>query len=142
LPAPCLEESSVEIKGTLAGWFETGSEGTYWTLQDEKHIDDKGMYSYEGMHVLKSGMQLVIHYPKSDKVYWEGQLVLVPGYDPKLLKKLGLHYYVKKHPSGLKQLSLGGYWIHNLPVGFDLAIWYRIFFLDEGWTGTLTLIKD
>jgi len=131
------------ITGILFDYFETGSEGTIWAIQDEKHIDAKGMYSHEGTHYLKTGDYLSIYYPSDawtpdpSRLCWEGKLALVTLYSTKL-EQVGLAHYVKKHETGLEQLCLGGHWVHSLPANFDLALWYRIFCLNEKWVGVLT----
>lgn len=68
------------IKGKLHFWSETGTEGGYWAIQNEKYIkkvlkseiNPTGEeWDYEGLHILEDGEELIIFKP-DNSVYWEG----------------------------------------------------------------------
>jgi hypothetical protein len=122
------------IRGPLNGYFETGCEGTIWSLQDERHIDAKGRYSYEGTHHLRDGDHLTV-YRKSaeldvEHLIWKGKLFFLDTWA--CLQHDYLKIYVRHHPYGkASQLCLYGHWIHKIPVNFDLAVWADIFLMDR-----------
>ena len=59
----------MEIKGTLFLWSETGTEGGYWAIQDERFIEPPTgdwphpRWSYDGLKVLEDGDLLKIFNP-------------------------------------------------------------------------------
>lgn len=121
---------SEPIKGVLTDWFETGTEGVHWTLQDEKHISDEGFYSYEGLHILKNGDYLEISWKGSTPI-WSGVLRMLKTrkamFDPYLTQ------YVKGDPNlSFPQLSFAGLWVHALPINVDLGLWHDVFVARSG----------
>lgn len=120
---------------------ETGTEGGHWGFQDEIHIhtmaevvDGKcpwdgrtdcpaimnyakrpeggSHWSYEGLHVLKTGDRLkIFSLDEPEKVVWEGEINLNP------------------HP--LFTEDAGGFWIHTDQVGMDRDKWAALFFKEH-----------
>ncbi len=104
-----------QYRGVLYLFSETGTEGGYWALQDERFIappNEKYPYeqwSYEGLHILKDGDELIIFSPeKPEEVVWQGQISL------RLL------------PLFTEQAS--GLWIHADQEGIDRNTWASYFF--------------
>lgn len=130
----------MRIRGKLGEFFETGTEGVYFSLQDEKHIDDKGMYSYKGLHLLKNGDHLEILYGEDEKVLWSGKLGMISSMEA-MRDKYFRQYIKTVHKN--TQLSFGGRWVHNLPVNVDLGIWYHVFCANPyEFTGVLKPAKE
>lgn len=137
-------KSEVVVNGYLTDYFETGTEGTYWAIQDENYInkDSPYPYSHKGRHLIENKNHLTIYYPDGGIICWEG-----------VIRLEGLHYfkhsfkfkllnyfdiYIKKHQTGIEQLNLGGLWVHSLPLNVDLALWFKIFVTDSGkWKAVL-----
>jgi hypothetical protein len=123
------------IKGQLMPFFETGSEGTYFTLYDEKFDDPKAEYrSYEGVKFLKNKDFLGIYV--GDYKVWEGNILFINALEAKKHKYFKM--YVKKH--SYEQLCFAGLWVHYLPTNIDLGLWHDIFFYSENprYTGIIT----
>lgn len=134
-----------EVKGIFDGWFETGTEGTYWSLQDENYIDENGMYSYDGLKLIKNGDHLTIFWPKSENVAWEGEVKLLRKFhiDNAGEYKKYFGHYIKAAPSGYKQLSLCGRWVHSIPMNVDLGLWYEVFLAERHkFHGILKKVKE
>ena len=104
-----------QFKGVLHLFSETGTEGGYWALQDERFIT-KGegvpfgeQWSYDGLHILEDGDNLKIYSKeKPEAAVWEGEI-------------------------SLQQLPLftehaGGLWIHADQNGIDRETWAGYFF--------------
>lgn len=102
-----------ELHGTCVFFSETGTEGGYWAFQDSQHPD-----SYDGLHILKKGDQLII-YDKDDpqRVAWKGTVSLIPR-------------------TSLEE-NVFGWRIHSRPQNADLEEWARLFF--HGYPAMLVL---
>ncbi|HQK38558.1 MAG TPA: hypothetical protein PLO52_00410 [Flavobacterium alvei] len=96
------------MKGVPFGWFETGTEGTIWAIQDEKDASNK-YWSYENLHIIKPGDRLKIIDKKTNEIVVDQDLQVV-------------------HSDG--KMNLYGFWCHWLPIGIDHKLWAQIF-LDE-----------
>ena len=115
-----MSESTV-IRGPLFLWTETGTEGGYWALQDERLIEPATKdwphehWSYDGLYVLKDGDHLKILAPDGS-VYWEGLISL------------------KQHPVFTEDAR--SLWIHADQIGIDREFWAEPFF--KAYRGELT----
>ena len=120
------------IRGTLHLWSETGTEGGYWALQDERHIvsgcscpmgyppnQPHSHWSYDGLIVLKDGDYLKIFAPDGS-VYWEGPISLKP------------------YPVFTEDAN--SFWIHADQNGLDRTFWALPFFKE--YRGELTRQKE
>lgn len=126
------------IKGPLGTYFETGSEGSHWTIQDVNHIDAKGMYSYAGLHHLRLGSKLEIFYKETS--LWKGTLHMIDTVQARRIRYF--KQYVKAYPFNPKfsQLCFNGRWIHRIPINIDLGLWHDVFLASEGkYTGELEI---
>lgn len=103
--------------GHLVFHSETGTEGGYWAFQDREYIDDDGMESRYGLHVLKTGDTLVV-YDKivPERVVWQGDIDL---------KQLGLFTD-----------DAFGMWIHADQRGVERETWATMFLRE--WPAELT----
>jgi hypothetical protein len=94
------------ITGILHVFAETGTEGGSWAIQDEGFIvGDR--WSYEGLHVLKSGDKLTVYGDVPGEVLWKGTVTL--------------------HPYPIFTESAYGQWIHADIEGLkreDYARWF------------------
>jgi hypothetical protein len=103
----------IVIRGTLFLWSETGTEGGYWALQDERFISPPTedwpheSWSYDGLMVLKDGDHLKIFAPDGS-IYWEGYIQLK-------------HYPVFTEDAN-------NFWIHADQSGIDRQFWATPFF--------------
>lgn len=127
------------IKGPLGEYFETGCEGVYFSIQDENFIDQNGMFSHEGLHLLKNGDSLAIYW--QGHILWNGELKLLNT------SQAAAHPYLKQYvksvtySTGLTrtQLSFAGRWVHYIPANVDLGLWFQVFMgVGEKFTGELT----
>jgi hypothetical protein len=73
-----------QIKGIPSAFWETGTEGVYWSIQEP----DK---SYDGLHILKNGDWLMIVDPDGNTV-WGGLVSIDPT-----VRSYG-HYWVHGMP--------------------------------------------
>jgi hypothetical protein len=104
------------LTGVLFLYSETGTEGGWWSFQDDRHIkggkDGKNvLWSYEGLHQLEDGDHLTIYskrYPRS--VLWSG----IIKFDP-------LEPY--KDQTAVSR----GMWINQDQRGVDREVW-EVFF--------------
>jgi hypothetical protein len=131
----------MKIHGVLHGWFETGSEGTSWAIQDEKFIDDKGMYSYDGLHIIEDGDHLEILSPDKKVSIWEGKVSLLGQWHAEAHPYLKQYIKAAPYNPEYKQLSLAGRWIHRIPANVDLGLWSYVFLFKEDFRGVLTKKK-
>ena len=106
------------IRGTLHLYSETGTEGGYWAIQDERFIttreDGTEHWSYDGLHPLRDGDYLKIIDPNGE-TYWEGRINLV------------------QHEAFTQEVY--GLWIHADQSGLDRKWWATPFFKE--WKGEL-----
>jgi hypothetical protein len=109
------------IRGPLFLWTETGTEGGYWAIQDERLIEPATdewpheRWSYEGLFVFKDGDHLKIFDPDGG-VYWEGLINLKP-----------LPLFTE---------DAYGLWIHADQIGLNRELWALPFF--KAYRGELT----
>lgn len=113
-PGPTSGQST-EISGVLIPFFETGTEGILWAL--EEHPPKGG---YEGLHILKDGDYLTV-FGDSGEIIWEGTI--------KLEYKTGYRPYPLNPKYG--QQAVFGCWIHGNQEGMDLEEWASMFFAGE-----------
>ena len=75
------------VKGVLENYAETGTGGFYWSVQDENHIDDKGMYSYDGLNILspRTLQHMTIYDMDGEEIYSDNPLLI----SHHLVNKLG-----------------------------------------------------
>lgn len=106
------------IRGTLHLFSETGTEGGWWALQDERFIEPPTAdwpherWSYEGLVPLSDGDRLTIFAPDGS-VYWQGEI------------KMKLLPLFTEHANGM--------WIHADQEGVTREFWALPFF--EGYKG-------
>lgn len=100
--------------GVLAGYFETGTEGQIWILQEP------GKEGYDGMKFIELGDHL--------KIFGENGEVL---FDGKIIPDFTIGW--TKYPLDPKygQPSALGFWIHWTQKGFTADDWARFFLREE-----------
>lgn len=107
----------VQIRGPIHLFTETGTEGGYWAIQDEDHIEKgKGIippgsdaWSYKGLYILQNGDRLtILDKDNPVRAVWEGVINL------------------KEYPV-FKESTPEGFWIHNEQIGVDRATWSQWF---------------
>ncbi|MBR9910586.1 MAG: hypothetical protein GYB33_09575 [Gammaproteobacteria bacterium] len=104
-------------EGNLFGWFETGLEGFVWAL------DRDNFEGYDALVILEAGDKLTIFNKDGEPVYTG---VIEPDCD------IGL----KERPTGHKQPSALGCWIHWTQKGFAADDWAN-FFISEKFRGRI-----
>ncbi len=100
------------ITGTLFAYFETGTEGVLWSVQDEHYPQ-----SYQGLNVLKKGDQLKIEDP-------DGQVVFDGIIDLEYESNLEIHPF--SNPAW-KQQAISGLWVHGVQRGIVPETWMEWF---------------
>lgn len=98
------------FKGTLYGYFETGTEGTIWTLLRD------GIKGYEAIVDLKKGDHLKV-YDTDDKVVFDG--VIEEDYE--------IGYMEYPYNPGYGQPCALGLWIHWTQAGWQPDDWAKLF---------------
>ncbi len=117
--------NAAPIYGILDAFFETGTEGVLWALQDEKHIstDAKGnpAWSYDGLNILKNGDLLTVFADnKRDVVLWRGVINLDPNTNRQQFEFVtGMTFTAQTYD---------GFYVHGLQSNVDLKMWTRFFF--------------
>lgn len=112
-PQETNPEELLTYKGVCYFFSETGTEGGFWAFQDERFMkpakdNQQEQWSYDGLHVLKTGDGLRIFSPDNkDKVVWEGKISL-------------------KEYDSFKE-DAGGLWIHSDQEGIDRNEWFEFF---------------
>lgn len=114
---------TVEYRGLLTGYFETGLEGVMWALQRD------GMDADEGLVLLKEGDSLEIYSP-------EGEIVFSGIIEPD--KTTGR---IRRPFSNITQQNALGYWIHWTQKGFEPDDWAS-YFMPEKYTGMVRRGED
>ena len=99
------------IDGELMDFFETGTEGVIWSVQQ---TDVRG---YAGLHTIKAGDALTV-YNEDGSVRWEG--VIEPDYE------VGWTRF-PQNPQHGQQVSCGR-WVHWIQRGFTPDEWGDLFF--------------
>ena len=99
------------LKGKLEPYWETGTEGVLWALEDDRgHIR-------EALHILKNGDYLKV-FNDDNQVYWEGTIQL----------EYERNYQSYPMNPQYGQQALLGYWIHGLQYNLEPEFWGKMFF--------------
>ncbi len=110
-----MSKDKKTLEGFCYFYAETGTEGGLWAFQDKKFIGKptpkfpNGQWSYDGLHILKSGDYLTVFDPKdTEVVIWEGIV--------------SLELYA------LFTETVDDLWIHADQIGIDREVWAQWFF--------------
>jgi hypothetical protein len=98
------------ICGLLEGFWETGTEGVLWALEEEPF---KG---YDGLHILENGDELTV-FNADGSVLWKGVIDL--EYESGYMN-------FPLNPQYGQQAALG-YWVHGCQRGFAIDDWAYMF---------------
>jgi len=98
------------VRGRLEAYFETGTEGVYWSLVDP------GRPGYDGLWTLRNGDQLRI-IDTTDETLWSGEIQFeyTTNWQP----------YPMNPEHG--QQAVQGFWVHGLQEDFDPDRWATLF---------------
>jgi hypothetical protein len=102
------------FEGILFGWFETGTEGILWALQEHKYIyqtgglNDGPHWDHKGLQVLRNGDRL--------KIYDENKI---------LLHDIVVDLDNTRQYKSLQQKNT--YWVHGMQKSFHKEFWWNIF---------------
>ncbi len=103
--------------GKLEAFFETGTEGAYWSIE----VD--GLDGYDSLRIIHGGDRLVIYEADGsimfDEIFVEDH---VSGWAP----------YQSKWPYGRGQQICGGLWVHWIPKGWSPQRWIELFNKSRG----------
>ena len=101
------------IRGRLESYWETGTEGVRWALEED------GKPGYDGLHALRDGDRLTVYADdEGNTVLWEGVVELE-------YKRLWRPYPMNPE-SG--QQAIFGHWVHGFQAGLEPDVWARWFF--------------
>lgn len=109
-PKQITDSSLRRFEGELIDFFETGTEGVIWALEDERHN------GYEALQTICEGDHLTI-------LDWVGEIVW-RGFI-RCDKKIGFRPYPMNPECG-QQCALG-HWVHWIQRGFKPDAWARFF---------------
>jgi hypothetical protein len=101
------------LDGHLYAWWETGTEGVYWSLVTDWHATRR---SYDNVYVLEEGDILTI-VDEDGSVAWHGMI----AWDLHT-RRLRSPY----NPDRIQQ-EVGGLWVHGLQRGVDPEVWVDFF---------------
>lgn len=101
------------VVGRVDMYFETGTEGAYWSLEEIN-----GLSGYEGLRIIGGGDRLVV-YNDDGSVYLDQ--ILIEDHD------VGWHPYNSDYPYGLGQQTCAGLWVHWIPKGYSAEEWAEIY---------------
>lgn len=100
------------VNGILDPFFETGTEGVVWA------VDDPRKHGYDGLNYLENGDRLVVFEVDGVTIRWEG--------------KVGLEYKRRWRPYPMNpeygQQEVLGMWVHGFQRDLDPEVWARMFF--------------
>ena len=101
-----------KIWGIGEAYWETGTEGVFWTVQDAKCPN-----SYEGLNILENGDYLTI-FDKGEesKILWRGRIALES------------ESHRETNEYGYNGQAIWGYWVHGLQRTSDVEEWTKYFF--------------
>jgi hypothetical protein len=114
IPIQCHSTGSRTVRGDLVDYFETGTEGVIWT------VDDECLHGREAMEVICEGDHLTVLDPMG-LVVWKGVI--------RCDKKVGRRPY-PINPKYGQQCALG-HWIHWVQKGFKPDAWAEFFIRAE-----------
>lgn len=100
----------MKTEGKLSDWFETGSEGSFWILEEN------GVAGMAGVHFIKKGDHLKI-------ISVSGQIVFEGVIEPDSVVSDTAEIIYRNQPTSC------GRWIHWYQKGFDPDLWGSYFFL-------------
>jgi hypothetical protein len=104
------KKNKKELKGIIAGWFETGQEGYVWAFYED------GKKGWDGFNILEAGDHL--------KIFSEGGLMIFSNIiEPD--RKVGRQ---TRPGTKIRQPAALGYWIHWTQKGFSSDDWAKFFF--------------
>jgi hypothetical protein len=109
-PKQIRDESLLRFEGELTDFFETGTEGVIWTLEDDVH------YGYEALQTICEGDHLTI-LDQVGAIVWRGIICCD--------KKVGSRPY-PMNPEYSQQCALG-HWVHWIQRGFKPDTWAEFF---------------
>ncbi|MBA4072718.1 MAG: hypothetical protein C0497_12910 [Gemmatimonas sp.] len=104
---------AVRLDGHLVAWWETGTEGVYWSLVTDWSATER---SHDNLYVLEEGDVLTI-FNEDGSVAWHGKI----AWD--------LHTRRLQSPfnSDRIQQEVAGLWVHGLQRGVDAETWADYF---------------
>lgn len=112
------------LDGILHFYSETGTEGGFFAVQDEKYISDLGkvteQWKYEGLHLLKDSDYLRIFDYDRQTELWSGTINL------------------ERFPPFTE--SIFGMWMHSIQKDVNREEWARYFF--EAYPAQLELRRE
>ena len=97
--------------GKLFVWAESGTEGAYWALQDDRYPQ-----SYDGLNVIDEGDQLTI-INRDNQVCWAG--IIEKDTSAGAISRPG-------NPDYIQQVALG-WWAHWIQKGVEPDLWADFF---------------
>ena len=101
------------IKGKLEPFFETGTEGTIWSVYED------GKEGHNGLHCLEYGDFLrIFDSEETTKVVWEGRI----DYD----WKINFRPYPMNPEYGQQEVL--GFWVHGIQKDVNPEVWGTWFF--------------
>lgn len=119
-PAKLPHNPLTKYEGKLFAWFETGTEGLVWAIQED------GKEGYDGLVPIRPGDLLTITAPDGRKLFEaEINCDYKTGWQPR--------WEGAEHGQPVAK----GYWIHWTQHGWSPDDWAELF-LDEKNRGTLT----
>ncbi|MHB0963432.1 MAG: hypothetical protein ACYC5V_09525 [Gemmatimonadaceae bacterium] len=101
------------VDGHLYAWWETGTEGVYWSLVTDWGATER---SYDNQYVLEEGDILTI-FDEDGSVAWHGTI----EWDLRTRRMTSPF-----NPDRIQQ-EVGGLWVHGLQCGVDPELWADFF---------------
>lgn len=113
-----------EIRGVCFLFSETGSEGGWWAVQDDRFIIDREHWSYQGLNYLEDGDDFTV-YERDGSIAFHGVIErdTETGEIPRQVLRNG---QLVEDPEW-KQQAVGGFWVHWIQKGMDPEQWDKLF---------------
>ena len=117
-----------EMKGVCFLHSETGTEGGWWAMLDERLVPPDGRWGYDALHLLEEGDDFTV-YAEDGSVLYHG--IIQKDTETGLTPRQALRDGRLVDHSGWKQQAVGGMWVHWLQKGIAPEKWAELFVGDK-----------
>jgi|ERR1700733_4050589 hypothetical protein len=113
-----------EIRGVCVLFSETGTEGGWWAMQEDRFIDPDGSRSYEGLQTLREGDDFTVYAEDGSVLFHD---IIRMDRETAAIPRQILRNARPVNDPTWKQQAVGGMWVHWVQKGMDPEVWGRLF---------------